>query len=88
MSARTETKPAAPKRPRRAAQGKLTAIAMPAGEQFELTEEERQLIVDFRRMGRAGRTLLPKFANRLVQIDAEMARKAAPALRLIVGGAR
>lgn len=88
MRAPVEIKSAAPKRTRRTIQVKLAVIATPSSEKLELSEEERQLIVNFRRMGRASRTLLPKFANRLVQLDAENARKATPPLRLVVGGVR
>lgn len=75
-------------RPRRVAQGKLAITTAPAGEQIELSEEERKLIIDFRRMGRASRTMLPKFACRIADLDAEHARKVAPVLRLVSGGSR
>lgn len=86
MSAGVDIKPSARKRPRRAPQGKLAIIAATTCENLELSEDERQLIKDFRRMGRAGRDMLPRFAHAIAQQDAEKARKSAPALRLIQGG--
>lgn len=82
MSAPVDVKPAAPKRARRAPQ--ITR----SDDQLQLNEIERRLIVDFRRMSNSSRTSVSNFSNVIADKDVAAARKAAPALRLIVGGAR
>lgn len=54
----------------------------------DLSAVEQRLIADFRRMSEKSRTSISQFSNVIADKDVEKARKAAPALRLVVGGAR
>lgn len=82
MNSPADIKPAAPKRARRAPQ-----IAH-CDEQLQLSDIEKRLIADFRRMSSKSRTAVSDFSNVIADKDVAAARKAAPALRLVVGGAR
>lgn len=84
MSAPVDIKPAAPKRSRRVAKPHPVAVS----EQLQLNDIERRLIVNFRRMTSKSRACVSTFSHLQAENDVEKARKAAPAVRLVVGGVR
>lgn len=63
-------------------------LVAPDDQRLQLSNIEKRLIADFRRMSSKSRTCVSGFSTLTADKDAENARKAAPVLHLVREGAR
>lgn len=80
---------AAPKRQQRpAAEVQLTVQVVHSDEKFNLTEDEKKIVMDYRRMNKGSREFMLRFCPEIARKDQErLAAASGPKLTLIQGGA-
>lgn len=76
-----------PAKRRQNAKASVRIDVVRSDEKFSLTDEEMALIVDFRRMGKSSRAMMPSFFAMCVECDQREEHRTRPWLQLVRGAA-